>query len=1315
MIFFFSLRFKGPVSETVEFSADKCVICLKEFNSSSPEVNVFSKGLSKLINLSKERKMDALHSYLTETCNSNGKVLVHHDCRRKFTDARKESSREMPPKKLRSSQDISGFDWKFHCFLCCGKIDNNNIARNPIAKVQTLPIRDSLIKRAEERNDDWGNQVLGKLLTCNDLVAEEAIYHLVCMNKFRLERLNPGKKGRPVNSTMMDAYGKVCYWLENETDCELYTLKDVHEKMRSLSDDGTAYTIKTLKKKLQDKYKEHIYFTQLPGHEDVIGFRNMTDRILHEMKTKDHQTKEDIIIAAAKLVKEDIRELDKNTDFYPTVDDIKDEENANPWVPESLKIFLNSLITSELKKKTLGQCITQASRPRSIICPLMFGLGVELEKTFGSKWLVNHLSRMGFCISNDEVLRYKESAIETSDGNRNENKPEFVQWVADNVDHNVITLTGKDTFHGMGIISITQPEQKLQQQQVLRLKHRKKVSDVIKDKGIELHSFHGSSKMGLSTLTIHPLHQLTIEPTTSKEVDYNIFWHINWFSSSPEKPRPNWNGFMQSATSKAPVEDKSMVTFLPIIDLNPSDDSCIYSTLLFIMDQAKSLGILVPSVTFDQPLWLKATGIVEHEKLDIVCRLGGFHTLSSFAGSLGHLMKGSGIEELFSQVYAEHTVTHMISGKAISRALRAHFLAESALVTLLIEEIIDESDVFALDGQDSNEIEKKMSSDEFIKFREKIEEKLSALTAKSRTAKLWILYLKYISTIKKFIVAERTSNWPLHLEATKEMLTLFAATGHINYAKSARLYLQQMMVLHERYPWLHQKFQQGFHAVRRSERYWAGLWSDLTIEQTLMRSIKTRGGLTRGRGMNEDVRHLWVLSLSDSAIIHQAMTDVFGLTVKSSEQHVEMGMTRCSRDYADCKVFLEWLKKRNPFSYEDQHLHSLSLGLVSDGQDGINCDRAEEIGQMIQEKMDNTPILECKIKRKDQIQPIIALQNRIKIDKASVDVNPNMLFTRLIAIAQREKEDSKEFFAYELTQEPMSLFKKGLMRKPDKPSLRKAIMKDDDALVRDQLPSYSVFVVDGGGLLHRVRWNRNATFDELSQMYTRYVRKYYKSCIIVFDGYEHLSTKSSEHLRRTGGGKQCPNVDVIGCNKVPFPQDRFLTNTENKTQFIKFLGIRLEQDGQTVKICTGDADTTIVSTALHEAESNVNTVVTVADDTDIAMLLIYHWQDRYGDVIFFQEKVNRGWNMKYVCNQWDSIREHILFVHAFSGCDTTSAPFGKGKSSFLSLISKNETLQQISYTMSNVWAEQDEVGAAAIKAFQIIYGGKNNESLCNLR
>ena len=56
----------------------------------------------------------------------------------------------------------------------------------------------------------------------------------------------------------------------------------------------------------------------------------------------------------------------------------------------------------------------------------------------------------------------------------------------------------------------------------------------------------------------------------------------------------------------------------------------------------------------------------------------------SFLGSIGSMMKGSGLEEALEQVYGPNAVAHMMTGKAVSRALRGHFLVESALVNKLM-------------------------------------------------------------------------------------------------------------------------------------------------------------------------------------------------------------------------------------------------------------------------------------------------------------------------------------------------------------------------------------------------------------------------------------------------------------------------------------------------------------------------------------------------------------------------------------------------------------------------------------------------------
>ena len=64
-------------------------------------------------------------------------------------------------------------------------------------------------------------------------------------------------------------------------------------------------------------------------------------------------------------------------------------------------------------------------------------------------------------------------------------------------------------------------------------------------------------------------------------------------------------------------------------------------------------------------------------------RLGPFHNNMSFVGSIGHLMAESGLREIFEIIYAPNAVDHMLSGKAISRAVRGDFIVDAALSCLL--------------------------------------------------------------------------------------------------------------------------------------------------------------------------------------------------------------------------------------------------------------------------------------------------------------------------------------------------------------------------------------------------------------------------------------------------------------------------------------------------------------------------------------------------------------------------------------------------------------------------------------------------------
>ncbi|CAC5379382.1 unnamed protein product [Mytilus coruscus] len=94
------------------------------------------------------------------------------------------------------------------------------------------------------------------------------------------------------------------------------------------------------------------------------------------------------------------------------------------------------------------------------------------------------------------------------------------------------------------------------------------------------------------------------------------------------------------------------------------------------------------------------------------------------------------------------------------------------------------------------------------------------------------------------------------------MLPYFAAAGHNLYLKSAYVYLQQMHELSSTNPAINKALMSGFHVMRRSDRFWSGLSSDLVIEQVLMRCIKTTGGLTR----DKELRNIETGATGDNSV-----------------------------------------------------------------------------------------------------------------------------------------------------------------------------------------------------------------------------------------------------------------------------------------------------------------------------------------------------------------------------------------------------------------------------------------------------------------
>ncbi len=163
-------------------------------------------------------------------------------------------------------------------------------------------------------------------------------------------------------------------------------------------------------------------------------------------------------------------------------------------------------------------------------------------------------------------------------------------------------------------------------------------------------------------------------------------------------------------------------------------------------------------------------------------------------------------------------------------------------------------------------------------------------------------------------------------------------------------------------------------------------------------------------------------------------------------------------------------------------------------------------------------------------------------------------------------------------------------------------------------------------------------------------------------------------------------------------QQLFLANEKNKVQFINLLSHYLRLDGHAVIQNKGDADSQIVSAAIALASDGKHTAV-IADDTDILVLLLFHWNADMADIHLRSErKKAQNIPLKLIDireaakHSEQTVLPQILAIHAWGGCDTTSAVFGHGKCRILKLAQQSQEVRQWCAVFAQEDATRDAVG-----------------------
>ena len=1222
-------------------------------------------AVQKIIATSKVKK-DELYKTM-----SGSDILAHKSCYCSYTSksrnielAKRKSTLidHGVPKRLLKSQ-CSDFVFKRDCLLC-GEECKPKDSKNPHSWVQVrqcttvdrpgnITFQQQLENICEDRQDQWANEVAVRLCGVFDLHASDAQYHVCCYDKFRVIPLS-----RPsmMTASLEEALRSVVttmteHMKETWTTTELYSM---------YVDASGTVARRQFVSNLKSYFGDKLIVLHIEGCESVVGFKDSVGQFIKIAKKTSND--DDELEKMVRKIGSEIRATPKPGN-YNLSDFVRHKviENTSATL---LKLVSCLVSGGDITKQslTLAQCIQQhvcnAGRNQTTL-----GLAVKLHHKYGSSELITILHEHGITATYDEVLRFRKSAAKFVFDNQSDYHKKLglsteigpiFSW-ADNYDLYIASPNGMKSTHAMvmeftqhpagiintgsiGVMQLTIPRIKKHEMSSVRYTHQ----------SIQLDHYTGSSKVNPPLL---PTKALSAEESQlqSASVMSSQQRDAAWLSQVHGNDKPvEWAGFnaqQDRLVAGSAQKPKTLVVFGPMIDSPPAHPDTVLTTLVYLEKTLNSFGMQYTHLTVDLQLYQTACLVQWNDPVRwnrVILHPGMMHTLMSFLGCIGKLMKGSGVDVLISAAFAG--ITSIVNGKAWTNALRAYRLIIA------------------------------VSLENFFSNGAKTYEELSAYLESVRehpTGKLWVDCLVKPTLLSlMFLRAERNGDFLLEQHCLKEMLPYYFAAGHQNYARYLSWYVRQMENLPQ---CAKEDLLAGAHVCRHSDGGTA-VPADQFGEQTYIKRGKGSGCM-KGISTSPEQVAVWVNSFSVCAHLDIAMEHMYDESEEEQRneeekgRHKEEGEKRRSLDEADRKKIKEELEKYiHPFNYQEPGLYNICNGQVA--ADTVNVQNALAIGSEQSIHFSDSLSSEFHKTIKKNVKTMESLQKAVTIKgKAVYDIET--LFSRLLTVGQQRHIDIADVLQFEMSPVPPALIDEyGCLRKGDKAVLVKSL----GVLVKTE-SAPDVVLVDGGQILYHVVWPVSGTTGDLAASFGAKLAHYPPASqkIILFDKYDQEAPSAKDHERiRRGKAKE-----VRLTANTPLPcREAILHNSKNKNLLINILcGYKLPHNIQLVGqqdcvVTHAEADITLCSYMLKAVEDGAETIRILSDDTDVFVLLVY-WTSRMqvsakiemekwkGNILDINETVRRLGPRK--CSQ-------LLGVHALSGCDTVSYPFGKGKLSALKVL-----------------------------------------------
>jgi len=706
------------------------------------------------------------------------------------------------------------------------------------------------------------------------------------------------------------------------------------------------------------------------------------------------------------------------------------------------------------------------------------------------------------------------------------------------------------------------------------------------------------------------------------------------------------------------------------------------------------------------------------------------------------MVLGSGFEDVVieSGICSSGSIAQVLSGKHYNRAVRVHQLMMIAVDQLLMEHFVqctgidisaipelqvlaESPDYASLVAAEENDA----TCDFLSRFRSFADSAREG--AFGVTCKFWLQYHDCVWTLLSFLQSVKENDVPAYMNCLRLMCPLIFASDRLNYARYLPVYCTQLSHLMSDCPEAYDLLKANGLSVCRSSVPACRNAVDITIEQTINRSAKTAGGII-GFSRNINAYYRWCMTRHNRARFLEATRDRVGLNpcatdVNSGNRKADL--KRIQRDVQSVRnAFGNFL---NPITCSDEadcHLYCLSSGqpAADDVADSLMTYVAQGEAAMqtfIQERLVTKSVKFHDTMKKMRLKTFasMAVHKELTSSKQkSVKVRAERnLLGQLLLLCQSHDISFDKLFKYPLAPVPWSLATAdGSMCKTDKAQLLHAMSTEGF----ESQPDSCVYIVDGNALLYTIV-NLPTTVGDFARVIFNYLPK---AAVVHFvtDSYIRHSIKESERQRR---GTSAAYMIGGPSTKMQRNFASFMKNSDNKRQLLQFILCEWRQpayasklfghtilfvceescvelrseDGITVtsteitdlRSTQEEADTRIILHCLYAAEHQVNDstncLVIKSPDTDVFVILLSYASEIKARILF---ETGTGSNHRLISVNKivDVIGHDVAYalpaLHAFTGCDSTSAFVRKGKKQPLKLLKSRPEFVEAFSTLGQV-------------------------------